>query len=175
MMPKTFPLSIAIIAALSACGSQYPLQEAVKDHNTNRIVELLRENTDVNLRDRKGNTALHYATVSKAMTDLLIAAGADPNLTNDDGETPLHMAAYGSDIGVIESLLLNGADPNAVDSDGNTPLHLAVGWEDVYSVKQLLAFGANVAVTNRYGRSPVNLAEMNRNETILTLLTQTAR
>eukprot|EP01052_Picozoa_sp_SAG31_P042119 SAG31_NODE_6588_length_1961_cov_2.769603_1_plen_221_part_10 len=48
-----------------------------------------------NEKSRGGSTALHYAALcgSEQILDRLLAVGADPNLQNDLGATPLHMAA----------------------------------------------------------------------------------
>lgn len=52
-------------------------------------------------------------------------AGADPNATNDAGETPLHKAAASPSprvSPVLSYLLQAGAVPNARDHAGSTPL-----------------------------------------------------
>lgn len=51
----------------------------------------------VNLADAKGKTALHYATTSRSpeLVTLLIELGADPNIKDVDGATPLHVCAEG--------------------------------------------------------------------------------
>ena len=41
------------------------------------------------------------------------------------GDTALHRAASGGNVGIVELLLSNGADITATDRAGNTPLHLA--------------------------------------------------
>jgi hypothetical protein len=52
---------------------------------------------------------------------------------DNDGATPLHMAAYWGHKDVAELLLANRPEVNAKDTDGETPLHMAVagGHEDV--------------------------------------------
>jgi hypothetical protein len=51
----------------------------------------------------------------------------DPNTRDDDGATPLHHAAWGGDVDLIERLLAAGADPTATDTRfGTTPL----GWAE---------------------------------------------
>ena len=44
------------------------------------------------------------------------------------GLSPLHLAAQGGHIDVLEALLATGADVNAIDLRGYTPLHLAVSF-----------------------------------------------
>lgn len=60
------------------------------------IVNLLIKNgSQVNLTDNKGRTALHYAAElgQDDTLDLLLAAGADPNVAEKEtGRTALHLA-----------------------------------------------------------------------------------
>jgi ankyrin repeat protein len=50
----------------------------------------------------------------------LLAAGADPNVKDPDGDAPLHIAAEQCRVEVAELLLKHGADPNARDEHGFT-------------------------------------------------------
>ena len=56
----------------------------------------------------------------------LLANGADPNVTDDKGKTPLHLIAQ-KGVGQNQAKLLieHGADPNACDDAGQTPLDYA--------------------------------------------------
>ena len=48
-----------------------------------------------------------------ALVVALLAAGANPNLALESGETPLMVAARGGYAEVAEQLLVKGANPNA--------------------------------------------------------------
>ena len=56
----------------------------------------------------------------------LLRMGADVNLPNDQGTTPLHLAATYSRSDVASRLIASGAQINSQDRHGRTPLHCAV-------------------------------------------------
>ena len=51
---------------------------------------------------------------------------ADVNAADNDGDTPLHNAAWKGHREMIELLIARGADIRARDSRGNTPLDEAI-------------------------------------------------
>jgi ankyrin repeat protein len=76
----------------------------------------LEQGADPNSRNVFGRTALHYLAERGRpleQVELLLAAGADPNALDPFGYAPLHDAALGDDVGIIEVLLDAGADPGA--------------------------------------------------------------
>ena len=56
---------------------------------------------------------------------LLLAAGANPNVKASDGSTPLHQAVQEEHVGMIRALAAAGAKLDAVNKDNLTPLLLA--------------------------------------------------
>jgi len=88
----------------------------------------------------------------------LLAAGADPNVRDPDGETPLHIAAEQCRADLAELLLRHGADPNAKNVRGETPLHRAV-WERCGAVVELLLRrGADPNARDADGETPFHKA-----------------
>jgi uncharacterized protein len=57
--------------------------------------------------------------------NLLLAAGADPNVKAPDGSTPLHQAVQEEQVPIIRALAAAGAKLDAVNKDNLTPLLLA--------------------------------------------------
>ena len=73
-------------------------------------------------------TPLHWVA-QRGLTNgvaCLLVNGADPNVTDDKGQTPLHFIAQ-KGVGKNQAKLLieHGADPNARDDTGQTPLDYA--------------------------------------------------
>lgn len=75
---------------------------------------------------------------------ILVDAGADPDVHNPGGETPLHWAASSDDVDVAEALIDAGADIEAPDGSIGTPLANAVGYGCWEVARLLVARGANV-------------------------------
>jgi ankyrin repeat protein len=56
----------------------------------------------------------------------LLALGLDPNVPDDEGETPLHLALRARSLETVSALLAAGADANTENFDQETPLALAM-------------------------------------------------
>jgi ankyrin repeat protein len=94
--------------------------------------------------------------------EILLKAGADPNIPDVDGNTPLHRACFVGRGKYVRKLLEYGANPNICNAEGNTPLHLAVDELRLNSektLKALLEAGANVRFRNSLGDSPLEIAQ----------------
>jgi ankyrin repeat protein len=73
----------------------------------------------------------------------LILAGAEPNATNADGETPLIIASELGKARVVEALLVKGADVNKKSAAGMTALRWAVTRNHTEVIEILLLAGAD--------------------------------
>jgi uncharacterized protein len=72
-------------------------------------------------------TAMHSA-VSRLQSEvarILLEAGANPNVRQSAGWTPLHAAAMNGDVISVELLLASGADPTATNDEGRSVIDLA--------------------------------------------------
>jgi ankyrin repeat protein len=99
---------------------------------------LLDRGQDVDGRTRDGTldfSSLYIAAVFDrlSMAELLLERGADVNVHNVSGSTPLHGAAHVGSVALARLYLDRGADTEAVDSEGHTPLQSARSVLQVYS------------------------------------------
>ena len=77
-------------------------------------------------------TAMHSA-VSRLQSEvvrILLEAGANPDVRQSAGWTPLHAAAMNGDLTSVELLLASGADPGATNDEGRSVLDLATESDD---------------------------------------------
>lgn len=97
------------------------------------VVLLLEKGADPDLAAANPSRVrpLHSAVAQRdpdtvwAVAAALLDAGADPNVEQEGGWTPLHAAALHGDLDLIELLLRHGADPGSTSVDGKTPADLA--------------------------------------------------
>uniref|UniRef100_A0ABD2WJZ3 Uncharacterized protein n=1 Tax=Trichogramma kaykai TaxID=54128 RepID=A0ABD2WJZ3_9HYME len=100
----------------------------------------------------------------KQVAELLLRRGADPNLPNVNGLTPLHVTCQTNDGGDLMKFFFNINDKlnhqvqvNFQDKFGNTPLHFAVHYDDEETVKFLLRRGADPNRRNAVRSTPLHL------------------
>ncbi|RVE44910.1 hypothetical protein evm_010457 [Chilo suppressalis] len=129
-----------------------------------RYVKNYLENCQVNVNEIlpcKGIGVLHLAVgiepleKSEVCTELILKNGGDPNLCNDDGVTPVHIAAIWGRVDNLKLLIGCGGDPSRHDLDGHSAFDYAAREQqwDVYDylhnvVDQLDdSFGSQCAYT----------------------------
>ncbi|RSM20875.1 hypothetical protein CDV31_000246 [Fusarium ambrosium] len=106
----------------------------------------------IDLPDQGGNTALSYAMESSEnlpVIQYLISEGADPNLMDDEGFTPLHRAMTFPDVEeaklIVTALIEAGADMDAFNNGGhNTPITMAIRFAQSELITMLVDAGALV-------------------------------
>merc|ERR1719284_1075924 len=111
------------------------LLDAVQAKNVPLAMAILKRAgfTDVNRKNRQGQTALHMAA-SAGLDDVCMSILARPdfievNARSSDGRTALHVAAQ-TLLSVVCMVILSRPDfteVNAVDASGKTALHIAAG------------------------------------------------
>ena len=94
-----------------------------------RVQALLEQDIEVNAKTNRGRTALHLAAVSEysntAVLKYLVINGADIDAVDNDGNTPLMLAASRNRYDTVEMLAQKGADLFTCNKQGYNALHLA--------------------------------------------------
>jgi ankyrin repeat protein len=150
----------------------YALHDAIIKGNTDYIQALLNAGTDIEARNKEGNTPL-YVAVEKGQLEvakLLLDRKADIHARNREGNALLHVAVGENQIELIKLLLAKGADVNSRNTFQNTPLHWAVRHGNLEIVRLLLERGADVNVQGDDRISPLHIAVGDNQMEIMTLL-----
>lgn len=100
----------------------------------------------------------------------LIARGANPNVKNDDGSTPLDRAVRWNEPEVLKALVGGGADPNERLKDGSKPLNLAIERDMPEILEALLASGADMSATDDQLQTPLHRAARHRRDSLVRCL-----
>ncbi|PUE63264.1 hypothetical protein B9Z45_00905 [Limnohabitans sp. 2KL-17] len=109
------------------------------------------------IRNDKDESVLMLAALKGylPLVKKLVEHDADVNKT---GWTPLHYAASGGHVAVIELLLENSAYIDAESPNGTTPLMMAAMYGSPEAVKVLIQAGADLTVKNQIGLSALDFA-----------------
>ena len=113
--------------------------------------------TNVEIRTDHDESPLMMAAL-KGYLELarrLVERGADVNKT---GWTPLHYAATGGHLEIIQLLLDNYAYIDAESPNGSTPLMMAAHYGTPAAVKLLLEAGADPRLRNQLGLTAIDFA-----------------
>ena len=157
------------------CGPGYtPLHWAVIYDNVEVVELLVKKGAKVDMKDIEGRTPLHWSAAMtsrprsyRRITGLLIDNGADSNLTDNDGSTPVIVALKDYDnlqgIDTAKLLMQKGAGVTARDHRGATALHHAAmstcRRDDVrHLISQLISKGADINARDMDGLTPLNYA-----------------
>jgi ankyrin repeat protein len=128
--------------------------------------------TDVNEKNSKGWTALHFATVrgNTGPAKVLVEAGALLDEPTGTLKTPLHFAADRGHLDIVKLLVEHGANLSARDDEQWTPLHFAAEKDRVDVAAYLIQKGAEVDARSRRGGTPLHEASASAGTEMIRLL-----
>ena len=104
------------------------------------------------------------------VVNLLLQANANPNLSKDDGSSPIVIACLIRHSQIIQLLLTSGADPNVQTSSGMTALMCACREGCLESTELLLMSGADPSLVQWTGLTALDFAASSGHEDIIDLL-----
>ena len=160
------------LAAQAGFSEGYEFLKAVRERDGTKVTEALNQPGSTLIGTREvstGETALHIVVERRdaAWVRFLLQKGANPNVEDKKGRTPLTVA---TDLGFtegVEALLKGGARVDALNAAGETPLIAAVHRRDTALVRLLLANGANPRRNDNSGRSARDYAELMKSSALL--------
>lgn len=157
-------LALATPAAAQFQSEGYQFLEAVKDREGTAATDMLNTpgSTVINARDiTSGETGLHIVVGRRDIvwTRWLLQEGANPNIADNRGRTPLIAAAEIGFLEGVQALLRRGAQVDIASSTGETPLISAVLTRNVELMEILLEGGADPDRTDNTGRSARDYAQ----------------
>ncbi len=140
--------SLAVTPAMAQFSDSYNFLKAVDERDGDEAQKYLDEPGSVIVntkRDGTGETALHIVVARRDETWLsyLLQKGANPNLADRKGVTPLMLATQ---LGFVEGaarLIKSKASVDGTNRSGETPLIRAVQLRNPEMVRLLLKAGAN--------------------------------
>ena len=141
---------------------------------------LLGANPDIPTLLISKKTALHLeaARDDTAVVQELLWAGADPNITDAEGRTPVFYAVISGNFSAIQPLLAAGADADVVDKYGKKALDyklqgqfsLAVKNEKLSEIRSLLRQGVNINMPSMDGFTPLQYACQKNKSSVIRIL-----
>jgi len=159
-----FVLLLAVIPAF-ADGLNDRLWSAASSGDLEGVKSAIEDGADVDyhvtpFKDDARMSALQVSAMNghADIVALLVKRGANINIVDNTGDTPLITASLFHKTNVIEVLIASGADVRHAGTWGHTPLHWAAMNGEPNTARLLLEHGATVNALNDAGLTPLDLA-----------------
>ena len=130
--------------------------------------------TDVEWRSPKDESPLMMASF-KGHKQLVLKLIARDAHVNKPGWAPLHYAATGAHLDILEILLEEHAFIDAESPNKSTPLMMAAKYGSTAAVKLLLEAGADATMRNELGLSAVDFAQQGNRRDVADLIAAAIR
>ena len=158
MKTTVLPLSDEMLAKIkSPTGFSLLYFCAFLENGQHAVKRLIESGMNINQTDEKtGSTVLYHAVYNGNFSVMqhLVEAGADVNIADYNGYTPLSVAAANNRLDIVEWLLAHGAKTDLPSKHNHSALSLAVYNNHPAIVQILVQYGANVNHANALsGRS----------------------
>ena len=132
---------------------------------------LIDKGADVNDKNRRSSTPLHWAVHDEAKVRLLLSKGANVNARQAQGRTPLYLAAMlGAGVPTMRLLLSRGADARLAAVNGQTPMMMTAVRGAVEGMRLLIESGADVNSKDGAGETALMAACASGNASAVQLL-----
>ncbi len=142
-----------------------PLLNAIFSHNKHAAEMLIAKGARVD-----SVALLDVELLTEDMLEMLVAHGADVNIADDIGRTPLMEATRLDKADFAKFLITHGARVDARDSEGMTALMIASANARPKAARLLVSHGADVNAKDKVGWTPLMYAAACRSAEISKLL-----
>ncbi|KAG5805208.1 hypothetical protein H9Q74_007336 [Fusarium xylarioides] len=146
---------------------QTSLHLAASNGHEATIVELLSRGSTVHSRNHGGQTALHMAIQNGEVATakrLLEEFKSSPNVKDNDGRAPLHIASWKGDEESVKILISHGAKVQKEDNNGLTALHYTACMGHKAVAQLLLEHYKEVQVLDKGLWSPLHWAAVRKHD-----------
>ncbi|XP_062598734.1 uncharacterized protein LOC134260163 [Saccostrea cucullata] len=150
-----------------------PLSIAIEKSSLEVVKCLVENSANVNeqINSFKGNALLCAVGMEDfEMAKYLLSVKADPNILNEDGNSPLHRATERGLKDIVQLLLDYNADINLATSESMSALHLATRLGNAEIVQLLLDCNADINLATSESMSALHLATRLGNAEITNIL-----
>jgi len=150
------------------------MHELARNGRVETIEKLIARGNELDERDARGCTPLHFAVVAnqREVVAVLVGNGADINAHNDRGDTPLHIATGNRDHALVQYLISKGADTDATNDGGSSLMHVAALVGDVGLLKLFREKGLPVDGRTKVGFTPLHFAAQGGHDDAIEFLLQ---
>ena len=170
MVNKSIYLILLMFVVFSAQAG-HSVHEYVERNDLERVKQFIAQKHGINQANRYKETPLHLARTPE-MIELLIKGGADVNIENHFGDSPLLQAVYRGNHGLVELLIQHGADLNHRNRFGDTPLLEAVNRDLIVMAALLVEHGADINAQGRHGDTVLHTAVRRGNQPMVHMLVE---
>ena len=122
------------------------------------IKQLVTAKCDLNRVDHLGKTALHYCAHKGLGVEVLLKAGATPDVADKEGNTPMHLASIEGFDAIVKLLLEHGANPDVPNVFQNYPIHYLAMKNHHDAISAIMVAGGDVNALDMNKSSPLLLA-----------------
>jgi len=136
-------LSLLFVAVIAGCQTN-PAQVNINGQQATQTV-----NTQMNHNDEALLAAVEQGDEAAILK--LLGEGANINVTDQRGRTPLMIAVHSNELDLFNLLIEKGADVNIRDDRSDNPLLYAGAEGMLPFVQAAIAAGADTTITNRFG------------------------
>ncbi|PRP88434.1 hypothetical protein PROFUN_03151 [Planoprotostelium fungivorum] len=133
---------------------------AVWSGDLQTVTNMMEEEIDLNERDGRGYTPLHYAAANGYVdiTELLLDCGCDSDLTDNKGRTALMWSCMEGHDEVTDLLTCHGCNLDSADHEGLTSLTASILFQKVECARILISSGASVFLSGLYQETALHVA-----------------